>query len=174
MSFCPPKMNTKQKKPLPSFHHDEDNTWHNLLLLHFQTYIIYNLIPLICEMSKSPQSEKSSLEEGGVGDGTRRTREKLPHTPPLPHQAMPKMELSSDRPLAPSFREATETSPSAFGRSGKALCGEGGGGRPGAILGNQLFGRGLRFPAQKLRTCTSGKLLQVSQLRFSKLLVNNS
>ena len=106
----------------------------------------------------------------GGGGYQKKPREGAPH-PLLPHQAMPKMELSSDpwrrRPIGkPRKRRRAPVEGQETPSEGKPVGGRGSGGRPGAILGSPFSARGVRFPAQKLRTRTSGKLLPIPPTAF--------
>lgn len=67
-------------------------------------------------------------------------------TPP-PHQAMPKMELSSDRPWRRPFGKPRKRRRAPLEDQEKPSAGNGVEGQRGATLGTPLSGRGTRSPA---------------------------
>lgn len=94
-------------------------------------------------MSEPPQSKKSEVKLGRA----RRTRENDHHLPHPPHQAMPKMELSSDRPWRRPFGKPRKRRRAPLEDQEKPSAGNGVEGRRGATLGTPLSGRGTRSPA---------------------------
>lgn len=163
--FVPTKW-TPNKSGNPCLHWDGGNVWHNLLpSLHFQTYIIYNLISssLICQSLRNQKSE--------VGGGEQVIRSGQGGAPHPYSPTRPCLKWSCLQTLARRPSKATKRRRGAFeGQEkpsvGKAVGAKGVEGDSGAILGNPSLAAAWGF-AQKLRTRTSGKLLPIPPTALS-------
>lgn len=116
----PPQKTKQRKKPFPS----PLRTTPLGAVYYFyciSRHNIYNLISLSMRCQEPRKSKRSEVKGEGLG----RTWKKWP-LPPSPHQALPKMERSSDC-WRRYFRAATNTSLCAFRGSEKALLREEGG-----------------------------------------------